>query len=242
MMKSRPLNHTRIALGVLGVAWLASTATFAADAEKPHPHQGLVKPYGIPPLDFHLTPEEERTLEAGRAIRKTLQGKGGGRGLAVMDVAAPPEVVWERIADYDAYPRMVDNVTRARVYQRGGDHIKVHFELKGAGLSIAYFVDHVFRPQDGYMTWTLDYSRKSDLEDSVGFWRVSPHPKKAGHSRIFYSIDLRVGWWLPGFVERMLAKDGLVKSTQWVKREAEARAKKDAPNQLGLVSKPNLAR
>lgn len=198
----------------------------AASADEPHSHQGIIKPYKVPPKTFKLTAKEQADLKQGKAVRKTLKGDSGGRGIAVMDVAAPPDVVWARISDYPRYPKMVDNVTRASIYERKGDHIKVHFILKGAGVSIEYFVDHIYRPKAGYMTWTLDYSRSSDLDDSVGFWRVSPHPTRKGHSRIFYSIDLRVGWWVPGFIENMLAKDGLVKSTQWVKREAEARVKK----------------
>lgn len=221
-LKTYPFLALLVALG-LSVGFMP--LAYAADANKPHPHQGLVKPFKVPPSEFQLTEQEKADLNAGKAVRKTLKGKAGGRGIAVMDVAASPDVVWSRISDYASYPKMVDNVTRADIYEKKGDHIKVHFILKGAGVSIEYFVDHTFRPKQGYMTWTLDYSRKSDLDDSVGFWRVSPHPTRPGHSRIFYSIDLRVGWWVPGFVEDMLAKDGLVKSTQWVKREAEAKAK-----------------
>lgn len=208
-----------LALAVVGVT--AAAPVRAADAKKPHDHQGKVKPFRVPPSEFSLTDAERADLAAGKAVRKTLRGEGGGRGLAVIDVAAPPEVVWARIIDYPNYPKMVDNVAETEVYAREGDHLKVRFVLKGAGVSVEYFVDHVYRPKEGYLTWTLDYSKSSDLDDSVGFWRVAPHPERPGHSRVYYSIELRVGWWLPGFIENMLAKDGLVKSTEWVKREAE---------------------
>lgn len=193
----------------------------AASATEPHDHQGKVQPYTVPPREIAISDEERKALAAGKPVRKTLRGDGGGRGLAIIDVAAPPEVVWKMITDYPRYPAMVDNVVETEVYGRGDGHLLVRFVLKGAGVSIEYFVDHVYRPDAGYMTWTLDYSRKSDLDDSVGFWRVAPHPERPGYSRIYYSIELRVGWWLPGFIENMLAKDGLTKSTEWVKREAE---------------------
>lgn len=217
---------SRCALLGLCLVMAMPAAVQAADANKPHDHQGKVKPFRVPPTQFDLSVAEKEALAAGKPVRKTIRGDGGGRGLAIIDVAAPPDVVWQRITDYPKYPKMVDNVTETEVYERKGDHIKARFILEGAGVSIEYFVDHTYRPKDGYMTWTLDYSRDSDLDDSVGFWRVSPHPDKAGHSRVYYSIDLRVGWWLPGFIENMLAKDGLTKSTEWVKREAEKRMKK----------------
>ncbi|MFZ9885973.1 MAG: SRPBCC family protein [Myxococcota bacterium] len=201
------------------------TAAIAGEDLEPHPHQGKVKPFGVPPDSFPLQPDEVALLAAGKAVRKTLRGDAGGRGLAVMDVAAPPAVVWSIITDYPSYPRMVENVRETQVYERRGEHIKARFVISGGGVSIEYFVDHIYRPEAGYMTWTLDYTRKSEMDDSVGFWRVAPHPDKPGHSRIFYSIEIRAGWWVPSFIEDMLAKDGLVKSTSWVKREAEARHK-----------------
>jgi ribosome-associated toxin RatA of RatAB toxin-antitoxin module len=202
---------------------LSPAPALAADADAPHPHRGRIPAVGVPPTGLSLTTTEREALARGEAIRKTLRGKSGGRGVAIVDVAAPPEVVWACLRDFSRYPQMVPNVKAAEVYSRAGDHVWTRFVLGGGGVSIEYFVDHVFRPQDGYMTWTLDYDRKSDLDDSVGFWRVYPHPEKPGHARIFYSIDIRVGWWVPGFVEDMLAKDGLTRSTEWVKVEAERR-------------------
>lgn len=214
----------------LGLAVLAlAQPTLAADADEPHPHQGKVKPIGIPPTQVDLTAAEVAALERGEPVHKQTRGDGGGRGIAVLDVHAEPAVVWNVITDFAQYPRMVDNVRETSVYARAGEHIKARFVLGGAGVSIEYFVDHVFRPDAGYMTWTLDYSRKSDMDDSVGFWRVASHPTKPGWSRIFYSIEVRVGWWLPGFVEDMLAKDGLKKSTLWARREAERRATQTTP-------------
>jgi ribosome-associated toxin RatA of RatAB toxin-antitoxin module len=210
----------------LAVALCVPSIGLAADASSPHPHKGLVRPFKVPPKTVQLTPAEEAALARGEAVRKTIRSDSGGRGLAVVDVAAPPEVVWSCLTDFERYPKMVPNVREAEVYAREREHLRARFVLGGAGVDIEYFVDHVYRPAQGYMTWTLDYSRKSDLSDSVGFWRVSPHPDKPGHSRLSYSIEIKVGWWVPGFVEDLLAKDGLVRSTEWVRREAERRARR----------------
>jgi ribosome-associated toxin RatA of RatAB toxin-antitoxin module len=217
------MKHAVVVLILWGSIALLSSAARAADPSSPHPHAGKFRPVGTPPVSTPLTEEQRAKLAAGEAVRTTVRGDGAGRGLAIIDVAAPPELVWACITDISRYPAMVDNVREAEVYAREGEHIKARFVLGGAGVAIEYYVDHVFRPDDGYMTWTLDYSRKSDLDDSVGFWRVTPHPERPDHSRITYSIEVSVGWWLPRMLERRLAADGLVRSTEWVKREAERR-------------------
>ena len=71
------------------------------------------------------------------------------------------------------------------------------------------------------MTWTLDYSKESELDDSVGYWVVKPHPKTPGWSRVFYSVRVQTSSFMPGFIEDMIARRGLVTATAWVKREAE---------------------
>ena len=48
------------------------------------------------------------------------------------------------------------------------------------GVSLEYFIDHTYAPRLGVLTWTLDYSRLSDLVDSVGYWCVVPHPSSPG--------------------------------------------------------------
>ena len=71
------------------------------------------------------------------------------------------------------------------------------------------------------MTWTLDYDKLSDLDESVGYWAVLPHPSEPGQSRVFYSIDMKTRGWMPGFARRMVARQGLEEATGWVKAESE---------------------
>jgi hypothetical protein len=75
--------------------------------------------------------------------------------------------------------------------------------------------------EKGYVTWTLDYSRSSELDDSVGFWYVAKHPTKPNWTRLYYSVEIRVASWVPSFVENYLSKKGLVTATAWVKKESE---------------------
>ena len=207
-------------LAVLGLL-LVSMPALAADPEKPHPHQGIVPPFeGVPPR-VTLSDKDESRLARGEAVLTMLEEESGGRGTAVRDVKAPPEVVWERIGAFDEYSQMVPRMSEAEVYYRDGNDVRVRMVIQVVGLRYEYFIRHDYRPEAGYATWTLDYSKLSDLDESVGYWAVLPHPSQPGQSRVFYSIDMKTRGWMPGFVRRMVAKQGLEEATSWVKTESE---------------------
>ena len=74
------------------------------------------------------------------------------------------------------------------------------------------------------MSWTLDYGRESDLDDSTGYWLVYPSPLDPQKTRVEYSVVLLIKGWVPGFIQTMLADSGVENATKWVKREAEKKA------------------
>ncbi len=198
----------------------------AAAPTGPHDHQGVIAPYEGTPPAMELSAEQRAQLDRGKAVMVQVQDSaGGGRGMCIQDVAAPPEAVWSRITSYDQYPRWVGPVSECANYEVEGDHIKTRFVLKGLGFRIQYFIDHIYRPDQGFMTWTLDYSRKSDLDDSVGYWFVEPHPARDGWTRLYYSVDVRMKGRVPKFVQDLVTRQGLKEATGWVKRESEAIAR-----------------
>lgn len=218
------MNPTRLLLAASLVV-SAATPAVAADATKPHPHQGVVAAHRGKPEVPKLTNDDLKQLAAGKPVRKQIKkGDAGGVGLAVQDVHAPVDVVWQRILDYPAYPRMVDGVIETEVYEQSGDHIKVRMIINATVMRVEYFIDHTVKTGDGYVTWTLDYDRESDLDDSVGMWVVEPVPGKPGWTRVFYSVNVKLRGWVPSFVEGMIADSGLTQATAWVKRESEAAA------------------
>ncbi|MCB9675556.1 MAG: SRPBCC family protein [Alphaproteobacteria bacterium] len=203
------------------IAALSLQPALAADASKPHPHQGvLAKMPGAPEVPT-LTAEDLATLKEGKSVLKQERGKDGGRGIAIQDVHADAKTIWSRILKFDRYPDWVDNVKTCENYEEGGGTIKTHFVIGAALFSAEYWIRHEYKPSQNYMTWELDYTRESDLDDSVGFWYIEELPDKPGWSRLYYSVDVKVGGWVPGFVEDMVAKSGLTKATSWVKRESE---------------------
>ncbi len=199
--------------------------THAADATKPHIHQGALPAYhGAPPV-VELTAEELAVLAGDGVVKRQLKYGDGGRGVAVQDVHASTEIVWAQILDYPSYPDKVENVEVCEIYERSEHRIKTRYVIGALFMSIEYYIDHIVHTEQGWETWTLDYSRESDLDDSVGFWRVEPVADRPGYTRVFYSVDVRPRGWIPEPIEDLLTDAGLTKATGWVKRESEAAAR-----------------
>lgn len=207
----------------LTLALAVSQPALAADASKPHPHQGVIAKYPQPPTPVALSAAQEATFLSGTPVYTQVEGEQGGRGVAVFLVSAPPETVWSTIRSFSSYPAWIDGVKACEVYKQEGDHIFVRFVIGKMGMEIEYFIDHTYPQGADWGTWTLDYSRESDLDDSVGMWRVTPLPDDPGKSRVEYSVDLQVSGWVPGFVREMLVDRGIRDATSWVKTRAEAR-------------------
>ena len=71
--------------------------------------------------------------------------------------------------------------------------------IGAAMVKIEYFIHHTYYPELSSITWTLDYARESQLDESVGFWYIEEHPDTPGHTRVFYSVNVLLGNWVPGF-------------------------------------------
>ena len=146
--------------------------------------------------------------------------------------------------DLKKYPEMVSGVdgcvTYADTNQNGLQivkstydisalHMKVgrHFQTVACRLTrrawlpraqFKYYVTHTYDPAQRCMVFHLDYDRRSDLDDTVGYWYVDP----AGRAtcRVFYSCECKLRGWVPGPVYNMLTKEAVKKATTWVERES----------------------
>lgn len=104
--------------------------------------------------------------------------------------------------------------------------------LSAAMMKFTGYFEHTFYPELSSLTWTLDYDRTSDFVDSVGYWYVASNPDTQGASRVFYSVNLIPGEWIPKFVVNILQRQALTQATSWVKIESEKKAKGDAKRDL----------
>jgi len=235
---------------VASVLLLAVLASFSAadDPSKPHDHQGKLDKFklGPPPA---LSSSERAAVDAGKTVSKTVPVEGGARALAVFDVAAPPAVVWACINDLPAYPRMVPGVHATKVYgggTRGGVKTTlVTWTLKLLGYSVTYHLEFQHSPSASAAAFALDYSRNSDIDDTVraaaaaalppcpawrasrprlqvGYWHVGPR-NGGSSSRVTYSAALLLKGWFPKPVVDFLLSTTLGRATQWVATEARRR-------------------
>lgn len=201
---------------------LVLAVAFAADPNQPHEHQGILTPYTNGPPALTVTSTEAATLAAGQVVTKQLQMATGGRGVAIMDIHASPETIWSKITDFSHYPQWVSHVTACGNYRTSGHDLYTRFVLDVWGIDVEYYIHHVYRPDLGWMTWTLDYGRLSDLDDSVGYWRLAAQTADPPLTRVEYSADIRLKGWVPGVVADLIAKKGLTDATSWVKKQSEA--------------------
>jgi uncharacterized membrane protein len=198
-----------------------SLPALAGDPASPHPHLGIAPKFKNPERT-QPTAAEAAKLAAGDSVRKQIQYDDGGRGISIMDIKGTPEEVWTVIMDFDSYPGWVDMLERTDVYSHDEvSRVKVFFALKVMAMDVEYWIDHRYDKAAGHMTWELDYSKHSDIDDSTGYWLVYPSPGRAGFTRVEYTVDLRLSGFVPKVVENLLANQGLDRATSWVKQQVE---------------------
>jgi hypothetical protein len=153
-------------------------------------------------------------------------------GVAVQDVDAPAEYALAQIKDGEKYIGKVPGLSSVKNYAErkrsdGAVVTRATYIVKLVmGYQLEYYIDQVYSPKSRCLTWTLDYTRSSDLHDSVGYWRVDP--LGAERSRVFYSSSSLVNG-MPQFVMDLLTSQALKASTAWVKKYAELEWAKARP-------------
>lgn len=210
----------------------------------PHPHQGIVKPFPGGDPGVKLNAGALKTLKEGKPFKTQIQSGTAGRGMVVQDVKAPTSVVWDRILDFDYYNKMVPKTAESQTYRKeklrhGQQRIWVRMKVGFPMLKLQFFINHLYDPAKNSLTWTLDYSKKSDLDDSVGFWYVIPHPDNPEHwTRVYYSVEVSMFSWVPKFVVDFMSKQALTDATAWVKKFSELKAgEQGVPQQVQRTKK-----
>lgn len=211
---------------------LVSSAIGSSFTE-PHDHNGVVKPFSPGDPKIPLNKKALSILLSNKPYQTQIQSGAGGRGLVVQDVNAPKDIVWGRILDYDSYSKMVPKTIESKNYKVENKkpskknplsqiiytRMKVGFPV----LKLEFFIKHLYYPEMNSLTWTLDYSKKSDFNDSCGFWFVIPHPDDPHNkTRLFYSVEVSMFDWVPKFVVDFMSTKALTDATTWVKKYSEA--------------------
>jgi ribosome-associated toxin RatA of RatAB toxin-antitoxin module len=230
-MECRKADMVAMVLLCLSISLMAAPAG-ADNGNEPHPHQGVLAPYEPNPLDITLDEEQLERLAEGKLVIMTIENADtGGTGIGIIDIAAPPDMVWSRITGFEHYPEWIGPVDFCEVYHQSGDTTNTHVKISGFLYSYEYFLTNVFWPEHDMLIWTLDYSRESEFDDCVGVWFVEPHPEKEGWTRAWFSSDLKLHSPIPGFIMNFIKKKGIKDATAWVKEQSEAavQATPDSP-------------
>jgi ribosome-associated toxin RatA of RatAB toxin-antitoxin module len=191
-----------------------------------HPHAGKVTPFQAGDPGVKLNGSALKTLSSGKPYSTQIQSASGGRGIVVQDVQAPVDVVWGKILDFNHYDKMVPKTAESEIYKtenlrHGQKRIWVRMKVGFPMLKLQFFVKHLYDPKKHSMTWTLDYSKKSDFDDSAGYWYVVKHPDRSDHTRVYYSVEVSMFPWVPQFVMDFMSKQALTDATGWVKKVSE---------------------
>lgn len=216
-------RHHLAAIVVVTVVAVAVTATaaVAADLGKPHPHRGLLAPFATIPAPPVLSPAEREALARGEVLLRPMEGRSDGRRMVVFTVDAPPERVWSVVSRFEAFPTYIDEVKKVAILERGADGTVVAFTVSQMGFTLTYYVRHRYDDAARVGTWTLDYGKESDLDDSVGFWRVTPLPGDATRSLVEHSTHVKLKAALPSFLADWIQGNSLKSTGDWVRRHTK---------------------
>ena len=101
-------------------------------------------------------------------------------------IEAPPERVFDVIADYDRYPEFVPAVKSCRP-RREGNVVEVEFEVDLGVKRIHYTLRHVEeRPRS--VRWSLVSS--DWMKVSNGAWNLEPQPGE--RTRAIYTVEVQI--------------------------------------------------
>jgi len=227
-----------LALVALGLFWhVSSSPQEEAPLEPGAPaqgHRGTLPAFKLGPIEHlkALSASEEQTLEEGKLVLRQEEDPTRGKGLAIRDMAATPDDVMEELLDFSHYNKKVAMCSKSIVYgtkklKGGKEQVKVEMSSTILpGWSFNCYFDHTVDRKGYSMIWSLDYDRRSDVDDIKGMWYVAPHPTKEGWSRVFYQIDMRLRYRVPGVLYRALSRSSLSSAVSWVKDYSEKRAAK----------------
>ena len=162
------------------------------------------------PLPFclpTLSSEKKKLLALGERIQEQSKMGREGSGYVVLDVKAPPYVVWECLLDFESYPQTIPTVREVTMYTSdaltSGYHAekplhrgtelrhygtpsttRAAFCLSKFRLNIAAIHNYRPHPDGDYMIFTLDPECTNIvLKAAKGIWHTQSNPDGRGEVR-----------------------------------------------------------
>jgi hypothetical protein len=206
-------------------------------------------PFTLPKLSL----EQKKQLRLGERIQFQSDMGREGSGFVVLDVAAPPNVVWECLLDFYSYPQTIPTVRDIQMftnthlsqdytteqpveYQDGTlatlkygvpSVTRAAFTLSKFRLKIAAIHKYRPHPLGDYMVFTLDPACTNlVLRNAKGVWHTQNNVEglREGHTRVWLLCELKVSPILPKWIVDYAAQRAMPRATTWIKPTVEAAA------------------
>jgi len=206
------------------------------------------------PLPFELpeiTAEQQRQLDVGERVQFQSDMGREGSGFVVLDVRAPPDVVWKCLLDFQSYPSTIPTVRDVTMYTNthlSGDYrserplafedggmatlepgvpsaTRAAFTLSKFRLKIAAIHKYTPHPVGDYMIFTLDPACTNlVLKSAKGVWHTQSNPDGKGedYTRVWLLCEVKVSRLLPQWITDYAARRAMPRATTWLKPQVEA--------------------
>lgn len=206
------------------------------------------------PLPFKLpklSVEQIKLLHSGERIQEQARMGREGSGYVVVDVKAPPYVVWESLLDFENYAEMIPTVKEMQLYTseklntgyvnekpvgpgtgRETRHYgtpsitRASFVLSKFRLNIAAVHTYTPHPDGDYMIFNLDRScTNMVLKGAKGIWHIAANPEgREGYTRVYLLCEVQISRALPSFIVDYAADRAMPRATTWLKPYVERAA------------------
>ena len=170
-----------------------------------------------------LDPSVQAQLARGRPYVQVRADADGESGLiqAAIDIAAPPQVVWNVVTDCDLAPRMVASLKSCRILEKdpaGAWDVREDISKMGFLPSVR----NVFRSDYDPPRSVRFHRVAGDLKVYEGEWRIEP---RGGETRVFYESRVSAPFRVPGPIARIALRYEVPQALMALRRECLARAK-----------------
>jgi len=174
------------------------------------------------PILPRLAPDEVRKLEEGKVLVKKevvreREEEATAEVMAMVVIPRPPEKVYRALFTFSRWPHFLPNLKAVKVIKTEGEALWLWHEVKVLFVSVEYTTIYHFDPERGVARWTLDRTLPHDIEDTEGFWRLEP--LQGGRTLLIYNARVRVGRFVPPFVEDLLTRESLPRVVTGVREE-----------------------
>eukprot|EP00542_Grammatophora_oceanica_P013281 CAMPEP_0194040526 /NCGR_PEP_ID=MMETSP0009_2-20130614/12496_1 /TAXON_ID=210454 /ORGANISM="Grammatophora oceanica, Strain CCMP 410" /LENGTH=464 /DNA_ID=CAMNT_0038683683 /DNA_START=45 /DNA_END=1439 /DNA_ORIENTATION=- len=190
------------------------------------------------PLPFTLptlTRDQKQRLRDGERIQEQSKMGREGSGYVVLDIKAPPSVVWECLLDFESYPTTIPTVRGVKMLEATPpvrhfgtpSKTRASFVLSKFRLNIAAIHNYRPHPAGDYMVFTLDPDCTNYvLKAAKGIWHTQSNPDGRGeeYTRVWLLCEVKVSSVLPKFIVEYTAKRAMPRATNWLKPQVEAAA------------------